>query len=293
MTVRTAAAAIKLSVTYRGALMISDPAALTAELNDPSTPTQRLVDIAGAFPEFGPLVAEHPNATVDVLSYLLKHGDDVSRKAAARRRARDVALITAQQAAPTPSSTPAAAPASMPAAAPTPVPDNAAERSEDNLTVPIEPLRESVPTAHARPEQSFARPALPAQAAQAAQDSDETRLSQRSQQRTWRFTIEGNSDVVFSGTDVLVGRKPSSRADLPQAQLVTIPDPTKTVSKTHARMVFREEQWVVVDLDSTNGVFVESPRGEHRIVPGSEIVLSATFSLGDLRVTISETDSAD
>ena len=53
-------------------------------------------------------------------------------------------------------------------------------------------------------------------------------------------------------------------------------------------MILREERWMIIDLDSTNGVFVESSRGEHRIVSGSEIVLSTTFALGDLRITISE-----
>lgn len=268
--------------------MISDPAALTAELNDPSTSTQRLVEIAGAFPEFGPLVAEHPNATVDVLSYLLKHGDDTSRKAAALRRARDVALITARQVAP------AVAPPVQPASV-TP------EHSEENLTVPIQPLREAAPQSTPQPEQRPATKPEPQQQPASTPepsfhrsesvelDADETRISQRTQsQDSWRFSIDGHGDVVFSGTDILIGRKPSPRRDLPQTELVTIPDSTKTVSKTHARMILREERWMIIDLDSTNGVFVESSRGEHRIVSGSEIVLSTTFALGDLRITISE-----
>lgn len=258
--------------------MISDPAMLVAELNDPATPQQRLVEIAGSFPEYGPLVAEHPAASVDVLSYLLKYGDDATRKAAARRRARDVAEITTQRAAAT-----VAEPervvantecvvgnAERPTPSPQPPAADIDPTSSDNETAKIEPLvlKNPVPA----PELS--------------EDFDETRIAVRSSVRRWSISIDGHDDVVFAGTDILIGRKPSTRREVPGAALVTIPDPTRTVSKTHARMILRGEQWVIIDLESTNGVYVETPRGEHQVVSGTEIPVTRAFSLGDLRVSI-------
>lgn len=275
--------------------MISDPAALTAEISDPATSTQRLVEIAGSFSEFGPLVAEHPNASVDVLSYLLKHGDDATRKAAARRRARDVALITTRQRAPEVEVQPApqgevqpapvvehspevqSEPDSQPESMgePETQPQVQAPAGEENLTVPVQPLR------HASPAAFRSAPPLD-------EELDNTQLSQRSREQTWRISIDGAGEVTFTATDILIGRKPSTRPEHPQSELVTVPDSTKTVSKTHARMVLRGDQWVIIDLESTNGVFVETPRGEHRVVAGSEITVTGKFSLGDLRLNLEQ-----
>lgn len=269
--------------------MISDPAALTAEINDPSTSAQRLVEIAGSFPEFGPIVAEHPNASLDVLSYLLKHGDDSTRKAAARRRARDVAKITARQLAPEVEAQPAQPekPAQPEATAREEVTlnnDQAREESiqaevpsvesDQNATMPVQSLREVPPAAFR------AAPVL-------EDEVDATQISQRSRVQTWRIRVDGEGEVTFSATEILIGRKPAARREHPSAELVTVPDPTKTVSKTHARMVLRGDQWMIIDLESTNGVFVETSRGEHQVVAGSEIAVNEGFSLGDLRLTIS------
>lgn len=268
--------------------MISDPAALTAEINDPSTSAQRLVEIAGSFPEFGSIVAEHPNASVDVLSYLLKHGDDSTRKAAARRRARDVARITARQLAPEVEARPAQPEAMVRDHATT---SNEAIREapfqqepiqepvqsvdgEENVTMPVQSLREAPPAAFR------AAPVL-------EDEVDATQISQRNRAQTWRIVVDGEGEVSFSATEILIGRKPSARREHPSAELVTVPDRTKTVSKTHARMVLRGDQWMIIDLESTNGVFVETSRGEHQVVAGSEIAVTGGFSLGDLRLTIS------
>lgn len=263
--------------------MISDPAALAAEISDPATSAQRLVEIAGSFSEFGPLVAEHPNASVDVLSYLLKHGDDATRKAAARRRARDVALITTGQLAPQVDEHPAPVVETSPELHPESARASESEdefvpeapAAQENLTAPVQPLRQESPAAF--------RSAPPLE-----DEVDNTQLSQRSREQTWRIRIDGEGEVTFTATDILIGRKPSARREHPQSELVTVPDSTKTVSKTHARMVLRGEQWVIIDLESTNGVFVDTPRGEHRVVSGSEIAVTGGFSLGDLRLKLEQ-----
>lgn len=267
--------------------MISDPAALTAEISDPSTSPQRLVEIAGSFAEFGPIVAEHPNATVDVLAYLLKHGDDATRKAAARRRSRDVAQITAGHRAPESDATSA---------------DEQLRSMAETASAgePAQSVRETTPPVAQEPaqgvrspKQPISSPERPASAAgfrtapALADEVDSTQISQRSRVQTWRISVDGVGDVTFTATDILIGRKPAQKREHPDAELVTVPDPTKTVSKTHARLVRRGDQWMIVDLDSTNGVFVETSRGEQQIVAGSEIAVTGTFSLGDLRLMLS------
>jgi hypothetical protein len=240
--------------------MISDPAALAAEISDAQTPSQRLVEIAGSFPEFGPVVAEHPNASLDVLSFLLKHGDEPTRKAAARRRARDVAQITmdASQAIIAKPSAQSGAVVKTPEAASSPDASNSAEVSTSAA--------------------AFRAPAS------SDEDVDHTVLSARSQPRRWRIVLEDQEDIPVSSSDLLIGRKPQARAEFAGAELVTVSDPTKTVSKTHARMMLRDDTWFIVDLSSTNGVFLERPDGEHRVVAGTEIEVVGPFSLGDLRM---------
>lgn len=252
--------------------MISDPAALTAELQSADTSAHRLVEIAGSFPEYGSLVAEHPNATLDVLSYLLKHGDDVARKAAARRRARDVALITAQQAAP-----------------------SLIARETDNSqhTVPVRPLR---PSEHAADQESRTRPMAPTPQSrpqfqapprvEVADDVDQTRLVARSAPKTWRLEIDGQSVVGVPHDEVIIGRKPTAHPDFELAVPLAIPDPTKTLSKSHARLVLRQETWFIVDLGSTNGVLLETAQGERQVAVGAEVPVEAGFVLGDLRMRI-------
>lgn len=262
--------------------MISDPAALTAELSNPETSAHRLVEIAGSFPEFGSLVAEHPNATIDVLSFLLKHGDDVARKAAARRRARDVALITTRQAAPS---------------------VVARENSDDQYTVPVRPLP---PDAHDADHESRTRPlSAPAasnsdsvsKAAAASEsifraaptlaepeDVDETRIVTRSTATVWNLELEGHGVFAVPHVDLIVGRKPTPLEQFADAVPFPIPDPTKTLSKVHARLFLREGSWYIIDLGATNGVLIETSRGDEQISVGSEVSLAAGFVLGDLRM---------
>lgn len=249
--------------------MISDPAALTAELRDPATPSQRLVEIAGSFGEFGPLVAEHPNASVDVLAFLLKHGDDQTRKAAARRRARDVAMMTSQQVAPV-----ATAESLQVAETPTTADGESVTRIDEHETAVVDPVLKRNPLLTPQIE-----------------ELDETRLSNRGEaSQSWKITTANGDEVTVTATDFLIGRKPAPRRDLPNIELVTVPDFTKTVSKTHARMILRETQWKIIDLESTNGVYVDTPRGEQHVVPGAEIAIITSFSLGDLRLTIRAND---
>ena len=67
---------------------------------------------------------------------------------------------------------------------------------------------------------------------------------------------------------------------------VVIPDPS--VSTSHAKLQRREGVWVLVDLDSTNGTFVDGERvkGEAPLAPG------AMVRLGDVQLVFEPTDDA-
>src|SRR5437867_1221827 len=67
---------------------------------------------------------------------------------------------------------------------------------------------------------------------------------------------------------------------------LVVPDPS--VSTSHAKLQRREGVWVLVDLDSTNGTFVDGERvkGEAPLAPG------ATVRLGDVQLVFEPADDA-
>src|SRR5213083_1284802 len=64
--------------------------------------------------------------------------------------------------------------------------------------------------------------------------------------------------------------------------------PDESVSTTHAKLQRREGVWVLVDLDSTNGTFIdgEQVKGEAPLAPG------ATVRLGDVQLVFEPSDDA-
>ena len=80
-------------------------------------------------------------------------------------------------------------------------------------------------------------PAAPVPMAPPEEPSGKTMTSQavrqlRQQPRTVVFTLDNGQDVAVSEFGLL-GRNPSAEAGDPYAQLVAVPDGTRTVSKTH------------------------------------------------------------
>src|SRR5439155_765372 len=67
---------------------------------------------------------------------------------------------------------------------------------------------------------------------------------------------------------------------------LVVPDPS--VSTSHAKLQRREGVWVLVDLDSTNGTFVdgEQVKGDAPLAPG------ATVRLGDVQLVFEPSDDA-
>src|SRR5713226_861099 len=67
---------------------------------------------------------------------------------------------------------------------------------------------------------------------------------------------------------------------------LVVPDPS--ISTSHAKLQRREGVWVLVDLDSTNGTFVDGERvkGEAPLAPG------ATVTFGDVQLVFEPSDDA-
>jgi hypothetical protein len=103
-------------------------------------------------------------------------------------------------------------------------------------------------------------------------------------------TLSAVSDVVRSlDRPIVIGRQPEFMPALPQARLIPVPDPTRSVSKNHACFSMYGTALVVEDLGSTNGVVVTRPDGrENDIGVGgrTELEAGSKVELGDAVITI-------
>jgi hypothetical protein len=116
----------------------------------------------------------------------------------------------------------------------------------------------------ARPQRVVPMPPEPELAASQTMTSQAVR--QLRAQTTIAMTID-NGEVVVMAAFGLLGRNPSAEAGDPYAQLVAVPDSTRTVSKTHlAYGVEAGEIWVM-DRHSTNGTTVVSADGHRTTCP--------------------------
>jgi len=90
---------------------------------------------------------------------------------------------------------------------------------------------------------------------------------------------------VIKGQRVLV-RAPVVNIGRADYNDIVLPDPS--VSTVHAKLQRREGVWVLVDLDSTNGTFVDGERvkGEGPLAPG------AIVRFGDVQLVFEPTDDA-
>jgi hypothetical protein len=81
----------------------------------------------------------------------------------------------------------------------------------------------------------------------------------------------------------LLGRDPVGAADEGAAQLITVLDESRSVSKTHLAISYLDGAWHVVDRHSTNGVNIVGPDGIERAVrPGesTEVPAGSTVRFG-------------
>ena len=120
---------------------------------------------------------------------------------------------------------------------------------------------------------------------------DETIIVAR-RRPTWMLTPPLGAPIAVTSDALIIGRRPSADPDFPDAQLVPISDETRTMSKTHARLELLGDEWVVVDLDSTNGVILFRDDGtETEATPGVPERIGERFLLGDAELRLAKADS--
>lgn len=136
-----------------------------------------------------------------------------------------------------------------------------------------QPVPVAAPPAPAAPTPPPAAPTPPA-----VQEVEDHTVVVSRRTRSWTLSIDGGASIQLTGTVVMLGRNPAPALNAPDAQLVSLDDPTMTVSKTHARLELESGSWSIIDLDSTNGVVVD----EVELQPGVPTVVSERFVLGEL-----------
>jgi predicted component of type VI protein secretion system len=105
--------------------------------------------------------------------------------------------------------------------------------------------------------------------------------------KPWTLETEHGLKVSLTKPVVLLGRNPARGSAHPDAQLVLLQDPGKTVSKTHARLDFVDGAWGIRDLQSTNGiVLIDGAGDESELDAGASASLTERFLLGELAARI-------
>ena len=105
----------------------------------------------------------------------------------------------------------------------------------------------------------------------------------------WRLALDDGTQLDLTASRVVLGRNPV--ASDPSEQALSVPDRSRTLSKTHARLVLQDGEWTVTDLGSTNGVLLYDEHGDEQLVePGVPVSTADGFVLGKvgMRVTYVE-----
>jgi hypothetical protein len=170
-------------------------------------------------------------------------------------------------------------PASSPSTAATPV----APRDQEVVAF----VPGFAPLLRVAPAPVVAAPVVVADVAGNTMTSQAMRLLQQ-QPGTVVFTLDNGQDVVVAEFGLL-GRNPSAEVGDPYAQLVAVPDGTRTVSKTHLAFGSAAGQTWVTDRHSTNGTWVIAVDG-HRTVcePGvrTPVRVGQTVQFGDRTLVV-------
>ena len=104
----------------------------------------------------------------------------------------------------------------------------------------------------------------------------------------WSLALENGLTVPVTGA-VYLGRNPSAGAEHPAAATLTIDDPRKSISKTHALLVVDGDGAWLTDLHSTNGCAVLAIDGSETVLtPGVALAVpaGATIELGEYAIRL-------
>ncbi|QCB95388.1 FHA domain-containing protein [Cellulomonas shaoxiangyii] len=147
----------------------------------------------------------------------------------------------------------------------------------DPLATVAEPPAADVPT-------TLGAPRLPA-TDDAEADAERTVVRPRAVR--WRLRLDDGRVVPLERPLVVIGRRPPETDGT--TQVVALPDTTRTLSKTHARLELRDGTWWVTDLGSTNGVVVADADGAQRLLPrGEPARVPARVRLGDVGMVLEQ-----
>lgn len=115
---------------------------------------------------------------------------------------------------------------------------------------------------------------------------DQTIVASR-RRATWNLHLPVGTSVALTSDYVILGRKPDDEPEFPSAQLISVADGTRTISKTHAVLALVDGAWTITDLGSTNGVVLIDENGAERELDAHQpAVLTKRFLLGDAELTI-------
>lgn len=147
------------------------------------------------------------------------------------------------------------------------------------LVAPVAPPAATVSTA---PEVDVA--AMTIAVRHKPEDMDNTVMVSRSSATNCVLVLPDGSEYPLS-TDTIVGRRPEASQHV---QTLALPDATKTLSRTHARIWFDGTSWCVEDLGAVNGVSVLlDDDTEVLLEPGvATPLMSPRFKLGTLDVSL-------
>ena len=126
-------------------------------------------------------------------------------------------------------------------------------------------------------------PPLTRRAPTGAEDLDRTTVVHRAP-RAVALLVLPDGEALPLHRDNVVGRRPEAASGM---HAVVIPDPTRTLSKTHARLSLDGDAWVVEDLDSTNGVVLLHDDGREQVLDARQpVIATPRLLLGTLEVEI-------
>lgn len=181
------------------------------------------------------------------------------------------------------------APAAPAAAQPAPAEPVAPVTAQDPQA-PQEPKAPATAPTYAPPVQqpvTEAAPVVQAESPAKAEEPADDELDRTivvSRKAAWVLELPDGRVLDLVGDDIVVGRKPTA---VGQSDVLIVPDPTRTLSKSHARLRRDGDSWTIEDLNSTNGVFVFDEAGTQiEATPGTEQAASEQLIIGTLEVRL-------
>ena len=105
----------------------------------------------------------------------------------------------------------------------------------------------------------------------------------------WRLVFPDGVGAKAVEGALFLGRNPTRTAERPDAELLPLIDPAKSLSKTHVLLEVEGGVLWVHDLDSTNGVFIVQANGDAvEVEPGTRAAVPAGSELefGDYIVRV-------